>query len=326
MSGLRHVSVLGAEAVAALAPERGGRHVDATYGAGGYSTRLLAEGADFVLGLDRDPDAVSEASPAVAASGGKLIVVQGRFRDLDRLVAANDAAPTAGVVFDLGVSSMQLDRAERGFSFRHDGPLDMRMGRSGLSAADFVNEAPAPDLQKVIGRLGEEPRARRIAQAIVAARTEAPIERTARLAAVVEDAIGRVPGARTHPATRTFQAIRMHVNDELGEIERGLEAAEAVLEPGGRLAVVSFHSLEDRMVKRFLAGRAGRAPNVSRHDPASLRDDAPPPSFRLLFRRPVTPSEAEVIANPRARSAKLRAAERTDAPAFPPSANGRTAA
>ena len=244
-------------------------------------------------------------------------MVQGRFRDLGGLAAANDASPADGVVFDFGVSSMQLDRAERGFSFRNDGPLDMRMGQAGLSAADFVNDAPQAELQRVIARLGEEPRSRRIADAIVRERVQAPIERTSRLAAIVEGAIGRKPGSRTHPATRTFQAIRMHVNDELGEIERGLEAAEAVLAPGGRLAVVSFHSLEDRMVKRFLAARSGRTPNASRHEPAALADAGPPPSFRLLFRKAVTPSEAEIAENPRARSARLRAAERTDAPVFP---------
>lgn len=323
----RHIPVLLTEAVAALAPERGGAFVDATYGAGGYAAALLAGGAARVLGLDRDPDAVAEAAPALVAAQGKLVVVQARFGDLANVAAANDASPAAGVAFDFGVSSMQLDRAQRGFSFREDGPLDMRMDAEGPSAADFVNEAPASEIAQVLRRLGEEPKARRIAAAIVATRAETPFERTLELADCVVRAVGRRPQDRTHPATRTFQAIRMHVNDELGEIARGLAAAERTLRPGGRLAVVSFHSLEDRMVKRFLARRAGRAPGASRHDPAALAAEAgPAPSFRLLNRRPTAPSDAEIAANPRARSARLRAAERLDAPAFEPEDHERSIA
>ena len=318
MTERRHISVLAVEAVEALAPAGGGRFIDATYGAGGYAAALLAAGASFVLGIDRDADAIREAAPAVAASGGRLKVAQGRFSDMAALAAANDGLPADGIAFDFGVSSMQIDRAERGFSFQNDGPLDMRMENAGPSAADFVNTAEMREIVLVLRRLGEEPRARRIAEAIVAARAEQPIERTARLADIVLGAIGRRPDAKTHPATRTFQAIRMHVNDELGEIVRGLAAAELALRPGGRLAVVSFHSLEDRIVKRFLNRRAGREANASRHDPAALFDDRTPPSFRLLNRRPTAPSDAEVAANPRARSAKLRAAERTDAAAFDP--------
>lgn len=315
---MRHAPVLLGEVLDALAPERGGVFIDATFGAGGYATAILARGASRALGLDRDPDAVAEAAPAIAAAGGRLSVVQGRFSDLAELAAANDAAPADGVAFDFGVSSMQLDRAERGFSFRHDGPLDMRMDASGPSAADFLNSAEEAEIARVLRRLGEEQRARRIAGAIVRARAEAPLARTADLAECVIAAVGRRPQDRIHPATKTFQAVRMHVNDELGEIARGLAAAERTLRPGGRLAVVSFHSLEDRLVKRFLARRAGLGAGVSRHDPAALQADRTAPSFRLLSRRPITPSPAETDRNPRARSAKLRAAERLDAPAFDP--------
>ncbi len=311
----RHAPVLRTEAIEALAPERGGAFIDGTFGAGGYSAALLSGGAGFVLGIDRDPDAVTEAEDMIAASGGKLRVAQGRFSDLGALAAANDAAPADGVAFDFGVSSMQLDRADRGFSFRHDGPLDMRMDQDGMSAADFVNEAEPRELARVIRSLGEEQRARRIVDAIVAERAEARIERTARLADIVEQALGGRRGERTHPATKTFQAIRMHVNDELGEIARGLAAAERVLKPGGRLAVVSFHSLEDRAVKRFLNTRAGRDAAPSRHDPAAFVAKAQP-TFRLLHRRAVKPGEAEIAANPRARSARLRAAERLEGAPF----------
>lgn len=307
----RHAPVLRAEAIAALAPERGGALIDGTYGAGGYSAALMGGGAGFVLGIDRDPDAVAEAGVNVAASNGRLRVVHGRFSDLEALAADNDASPADGVAFDFGVSSMQLDRAERGFSFRHDGPLDMRMDQDGMSAADFVNEAEPREIARVIRSLGEEQRARRIVDAIVAERSETRIERTAQLADIVEQALGGRRGERTHPATKTFQAIRMHVNDELGEITRGLAAAERVLKPGGRLAVVSFHSLEDRAVKRFLNARSGRDASPSRHDPAAFMSKAAP-TFRLLHRRAVKPGEAEVALNPRARSARLRAAERLE--------------
>lgn len=305
----RHVPVLRAEAIEALAPERGGAFIDGTFGAGGYSATLLSDGAGLVLGIDRDPDAVAEAHAGIAASNSRLRVVHGRFSDLEILAADNDASPADGIAFDFGVSSMQLDRAERGFSFRHDGPLDMRMDQDGMSAADFVNEAEPRELARVILSLGEERRARRIVEAIVAARTEMRIERTSQLADIVEQALGGRRGERTHPATKTFQAIRMHVNDELGEIARGLAAAERVLKPGGRLAVVSFHSLEDRAVKRFLNVRAGRDAGTSRHEPAAFVEKAAP-TFRLLHRRAVKPGEAEIAVNPRARSARLRAAER----------------
>lgn len=313
----RHTPVLLNEALAALAPERGGVFIDATFGAGGYSTAILAAGAVNVLGIDRDPDAVKEAAPAIAAAGGRIIVRQGRFSDLVDIAKDNGAMPADGVAFDFGVSSMQIDRAERGFSFQADGPLDMRMGGEGLTAADFVNTAPPAEIASVLRRLGEEPRARRISNAIVSARAETPFERTSALADCVLATVGRRPQDRIHPATRTFQAIRMHINDELGEIARGLVAAEAVLKPGGRLAVVSFHSLEDRLVKRFLRRRAGLEAGASRHDLAALRaDSGPAPSFRLLHRRPIGASDAEIAANPRARSAWLRAAERLDAPGF----------
>lgn len=316
----RHTPVLLQEVVANLAPERGGVFIDATYGAGGYTAAILAGGADRVLGVDRDDTAVAEAAPAIAAAGGRLAVVRGRFGEMAEIAAANDASPADGVAFDFGVSSMQLDRAERGFSFQQDGPLDMRMGAEGETAADFVNTAEERDIAGVLKRLGEEPRARRIARKIVERRTEAPLATTSDLADAVVAAVGRRPQDRIHPATRTFQAIRMHVNDELGEIARGLVAAEQTLKPGGRLVVVSFHSLEDRLVKRFLNRRAGKTAGASRHDPAALTaPTAPAASFRLLSRRPTAPSAEEAAANPRARSARLRAAERLDAPAFDPS-------
>ncbi|MQX36731.1 16S rRNA (cytosine(1402)-N(4))-methyltransferase RsmH [Roseospira navarrensis] len=317
-----HVSVMAAEVVAALAVRDGGVYVDGTFGAGGYTRAILAASPTCtVWAIDRDPVVVPLADALAAEHPGRLRLVPGRFGAMDRLLAAEGVAGVDGVALDIGVSSLQIDDAARGFSFQADGPLDMRMGSDGPSAADLVNEADEADLCRIIATLGEERYARRVARAIVAARTEAPIQRTGRLAAVVRAAI---PGAARQqardgidPATRTFQALRLHVNDELGELKAGLAAAERLLGPGGRLAVVSFHSLEDRLVKTFLRDRTGDRPNPSRHLPAAANDagggPAAPP-FRAIGRKALRPGEAEVAANPRARSARLRVAERTEAP------------
>jgi 16S rRNA (cytosine1402-N4)-methyltransferase len=293
-----HIPVLLAEVLNALAPQIAERHIDGTYGAGGYSRAILATGAE-VIGFDRDPDAIAAADPLP-----KLTLIEDRFSHLDR------AAPADGVVLDIGVSSMQIDRAERGFSFQADGPLDMRMEQAGPSAADFVNTAEEAQIADVIFRLGDEPKSRRIARAIVAAR---PLSTTSELASVVRRALGHRPHEKKDPATRTFQAIRMHINRELGELEDGLDAAERALKPGGRLAVVTFHSLEDRLVKNFLRTRSGNEPAGSRHLP--LRVDGPKPTFERVA-KPVRASAAEIARNPRARSATLRSAHRTTAPAW----------
>jgi 16S rRNA (cytosine1402-N4)-methyltransferase len=285
------------EVLAALSPKDGENYVDGTFGGGEYS-RAILEAADCrVLGIDRDPDAIARGRRLADAFGGRLTLVQGEFSRMDAFAEATD-----GIVLDLGVSSFQFDEPARGFSFREDGPLDMRMSRSGVSAADVVNGADERTLTRIIARYGEEKNARRIARAIIAAR---PITGTAQLAKIVSDAQG--PAAlrhAIHPATRTFQALRIHVNDELGELERGLDAALNILRPQGRLVVVSFHSLEDRIVKQFLSSRSTAAPRASRHAPVTA---APKPIFELLTHRPRTPSAAEIESNPRARSAKLRA-------------------
>lgn len=314
----RHLPVMRDEVVAALAPRAGAVYVDGTFGAGGY-TRAILDAADCtVVAIDRDPDAIAEGQPLAARYPGRLHLRRGRFGDMDAIV--DDAIPSPdgppavqGVALDLGVSSMQIDRAERGFSFRGDGPLDMRMERTGQTAADLVANAEESALADMIWRFGDERRSRRIARAIVAARSERRIETTGALAEIVRAAAGRSEDG-IDPATRTFQALRIAVNDELGEIDRGLVAAERLLAPGGRLAVVAFHSLEDRPVKDFLRRRAGAAPRGSRHLPDGA--PPPPPTFRLTQRRPVTPGAAEIAANPRARSARLRIAERTDAAAW----------
>ncbi len=317
-----HIPVMLAEVVAALAPRDGALYVDGTFGAGGYARAILDAADCRVVGIDRDPAAVARGRALEADYPGRLSVVQGRFGTMDRILAERGTGPADGVALDLGVSSPQLDEAERGFSFRFDGPLDMRMGPDGPTAADVVNTASESDLADIVHRLGEERFARRVARAIVAARAEAPILRTGRLADVVRAV---VPKSRDgiDPATRTFQALRLFVNDELGELARGLAAAERALAPGGRLAVVSFHSLEDRAVKAFLKERAEAPPAPSRHAPP-VAQPARAPSFRLLHRKPAAPSAAELANNPRARSARLRAAERTTAPPFP--AAGKEAA
>ncbi len=309
---MSHAPVMRAEAVNALEPASGAAIIDCTFGAGGYSRALLEAGAR-VLGLDRDPSAQAAADMLAQAFGERFSFRAARFSEME--AAAFDAgfAPADGVVMDIGVSSMQLDQAERGFSFRQDGPLDMRMSRAGASAADLVNEADEKTLIAVLRGFGEEQRARRIANAIIAERAQAPIETTGRLAAIVERAIGSGDG-RIHPATRTFQALRIAVNDELGELARGLSAAERLLAAGGRLAIVTFHSLEDRIVKKFLRLRSGRAPAGSRHAPALSDERAP--SFHCPPGQPYAPGAAEVAENPRARSAKLRVGVRTHASAF----------
>jgi 16S rRNA (cytosine1402-N4)-methyltransferase len=302
MTDVPHVPVLLDEVIAALAPAPGETMVDATFGAGGYARALLAAGSS-VIAFDRDPDAIA-AGQALGLDNLRLV-----HADFSSMEAALDA-PVAGITMDIGVSSMQLDQAARGFSFQADGPLDMRMAQEGPSAADFVNEADEGEIADVIFQYGDEPKSRRIARAIVAAR---PVTRTAELASIVRRAVGWKPHDKKDPATRTFQAIRIHVNRELGELADGLAAAERSLKPGGRLAVVTFHSLEDRMVKRFLRDRSGAAPSGSRHLPAATAATAP--SFEKVGRA-VRAGEAELARNPRARSATLRTATRTAAPAW----------
>jgi 16S rRNA (cytosine1402-N4)-methyltransferase len=301
-----HTPVLLDEVVLALAINPGERHVDATFGAGGYTRALLSHGAR-VFAFDRDPDAIAAGRAMEAASGGALTLVPATFSALESELAAREAVPVDGVTMDIGVSSMQLDQAERGFSFQYDGPLDMRMSQEGETAAEFVNTADEAVIADVLHEYGEEPRARRVARAIVMAR---PITRTGELARVVRRALGYKPHDKKDPATRTFQAIRIHLNRELGELADGLAAAERVLKPGGRLAVVTFHSLEDRMVKRFLRERSGGMPGGSRHLP-ELRVNHKP-SFESVGRA-VRADEAEIARNPRARSATLRTARRTEA-------------
>ena len=305
-----HVPVLLRQAIDYVAPHDGGVYIDGTFGAGGYAAAILGTADARVIGIDRDANAIADGRAQVEASGGRLILVEGRFATLDAIASGLGIAAADGVVLDLGVSSMQLDTPERGFSFRHDGPLDMRMGRDGPSAADILAVASERDLADIIFNLGEERHSRAVARAIVAARRQGPIVTTGALA----DIVGRVVHGRPgdiHPATRTFQALRLFVNDELHELEAGLAAAERILRPGGRLVVVSFHSLEDRIVKTFLATRSSSG-GGSRHLPEKTPQAA---TFQVLSRRPVTPDAAEIHENPRARSAKLRAAERTDAPA-----------
>jgi len=303
----RHIPVLLDEVIAALAPKPGETFVDGTFGAGGYTRAILACGAD-VIAIDRDPDAIAAGRELEARSGGHLRLVQAPFSSLDAHASQAD-----GVVLDIGVSSMQLDQAERGFSFRADGPLDMRMAQAGLSAADVVNRFKSGDLARIFGFLGEERHAGRIARMIEKRRAERPFERTRDLAEAIADTVGRNPKDKIHPATRVFQALRIFVNDELGELARALFAAERALKPGGRLVVVTFHSLEDRIVKRFIADRSGTVAG-SRYLPETQVKSA---TFEKAGSA-VGPTDREVEANPRARSAKLRAATRTGAPSRAP--------
>jgi 16S rRNA (cytosine1402-N4)-methyltransferase len=304
----RHIPVLVRRAVSWLGVRSGGLYVDATFGAGGYTRAILETAGARVIGVDRDRNAILSGAGLVEDMKGRLDLVEDRFSNLQQVVG--NAATVDGIVFDVGVSSIQLDEAERGFSFRLDGPLDMRMSATGPSAADVVARASERDLAVIIAALGEERHARAIARAIVKTRAEQAIDTTRALAELVARVAPARPGT-IHPATRTFQALRIFVNDELAELAHGLAAAEHLLKPSGRLVVIAFHSLEDRIVKTFLAERS-RAPASSRHRPLAV---APAASFHVLTRRPETPDEVEVDANPRARSAKLRAAERTEAPA-----------
>jgi 16S rRNA (cytosine1402-N4)-methyltransferase len=304
----RHLPVMVDEVVAALAIVPGETLVDGTFGAGGYTRAMLGAGAGRVIAFDRDPDAIAEGASLVPDA--RLTLVQENFSQMDRVLASRGIGPVDGIALDIGVSSMQLDRADRGFSFQSDGPLDMRMSKAGMSAADFLNEGDEAEIARVIKEYGEEPRARSVARAIVAAR---PLTRTAELAATVRKTLGYRQGQKSDPATRTFQAIRIHLNAELDELEQGLRAAERALAPGGRLAVVTFHSLEDRIVKRFLKSRSGATPAGSRHRPEAV--SGPVPSFGHV-KKPVSASERELAINPRARSARLRSAVRTDAPAW----------
>jgi 16S rRNA (cytosine1402-N4)-methyltransferase len=306
----RHVPVLGRQAIEMLRPAAGGIYVDATFGAGGYSRAILDVAGTRVIGIDRDRSAIAGGFDLVDRLGGRLTLVEDRFSNLAEVCAAQGLSGLDGIVMDVGVSSMQLDQAERGFSFRLGGPLDMRMGHDGPTAADVIAKASEADLANIIYIFGEERHSRAVARAIVAARKEAPVTTTRALADLVSKVVRSKPG-EIHPATRTFQGLRIFVNQELDELHLALAAAERVLKPGGRLVVVSFHSLEDRIVKNFLVERA-KAGGGSRHLPEVAHAA---PSFVILTKRPVVPDDEEISANPRARSAKLRAAERTDAPA-----------
>ncbi len=306
MSG--HVPVLLNEVVEALKPAGGERYLDGTFGGGGYTEALLDKANCQVVALDRDPDAIAAGQTLLERYPARLLLIEGRFGDMVELLEAEGVHAVDGVTLDLGVSSMQFDRPERGFSFRASGPLDMRMEKRGPSAADLVNDADEAELADIFWRYGEERRSRRVARAIVEQRKAKRIETTGELAEIVRRAVGPSAKDESDPATRVFQALRIAVNDELGELERGLAAAEQVLAPGGRLAVVSFHSLEDRAVKEFVRARSGRTPAPSRHAPP--RGEPQAATLRDLTRRPVVPSDAEVAANPRARSARLRVAEK----------------
>ena len=313
MSEAPHISVLLDEVVQALEPAPGKVMIDATFGAGGYTRALLDKGAE-VIAFDRDPTARRFAGSLEEAYPDRLTLLTRRFSEIEDGLAELGRGACDGVVFDLGVSSMQLDEADRGFSFMRDGPLDMRMGAEGPSAADLVNTADATELARIFYLYGEERKSRHIANVLVGRRDTQPFTRTLDLADAVEKALGGRRGAPTHPATRVFQALRIAVNEELAELEAGLEAAEQVLVSGGRLAVVTFHSLEDRIVKAFFTERAGRTPAGSRHRPPSETGKAP--SFELMFNGARAPRQDELSANARSRSAKLRAAIRTAAPAW----------
>lgn len=315
---MSHVPVLIEKVVEALAPAKGEVIVDGTYGGGGYTRAVLAVADCKVIAVDRDPTAMERAW-AHAGKDARIKPAPGRFGEIDAIVRAAGYEGVDGVMLDLGVSSFQLDEAERGFSFMREGPLDMRMEKRGLSAADAVNTLSEAELADIFHHLGEEPAARRIARAIVARRKEQPFLDTLDLAGLIERSLGGRQGKRTHPATRSFQALRMYVNDEAGELVRALAGAERALKPGGRLVVVTFHSIEDRIVKTFLRQRSGDVPSPSRHLPGAPKGLAP--TFEVLERKAAEPSESETESNPRARSARLRWAIRTGAEAWPETAS-----
>ena len=316
-----HSPVLLTEVLQALAPVDGDVVVDGTFGAGGYTRAILDAANCSAYGIDQDPEAMARGAALSVDYPDRLTLLQGPFSDMENLLAGKGVSKVSGIVLDLGVSSPQLDQAERGFSFRMDGPLDMRMSSSGQTAADVVNAFGLDELTEIIRNFGEERHARRVAKAIVVARDASPITRTLQLAELVANAMPPVrykkgqPASRIHPATRTFQALRIFVNDEIGELRRGLLAAERLLGEGGRLVVVSFHSLEDREVKKFLQARSGFAPRPHRHSPAAEKT-GPAASFELLKRGVTKPTDDEASTNPRARSARLRAARRTAAPVW----------
>ncbi|MDE0809834.1 MAG: 16S rRNA (cytosine(1402)-N(4))-methyltransferase RsmH [Alphaproteobacteria bacterium] len=314
--GAAHVSVMGQETVDALNIKAGGLYVDGTFGAGGHAAAMLERGTCRVFAIDRDPAAIARGSALRKCHGDRLTLIEGCFGEMDVLLQANGAEHVDGVALDLGVSSPQIDEPERGFSFRFDGPLDMRMGRDGPSAADVVNTMAEGPLADIIYAYGEERLSRRVAKAIVLARTDVAILTTSQLAEIVRRVVPKAKrGDGIDPATRTFQALRIHVNDELGELDRGLKSAERLLAPGGRLAVISFHSLEDRRVKAFLRARQGREAGGSRHAPPPSTPSREP-SFAMVTKKPTLPTDSEIAANPRSRSARLRVAERTAAPAW----------
>jgi 16S rRNA (cytosine1402-N4)-methyltransferase len=312
----RHIPVLLSEVVESLSPRDGEVFIDATFGAGGYTGALLKAADCRVIAIDRDPSAIAGAQKLCAEFPGRLTISEGPFSALDAIAEEQGFSRVDGVVLDIGVSSMQLDEPERGFSFQADGPLDMRMSQQGPTAADVVNGLGEEELANVLYVYGEERRSRAIARAIVKVRADAPFATTRALAAVVARVLGPRKDDGRHQATRTFQALRIYVNDELSELAQGLSAAERCLKPGGRLVVVTFHSLEDRIVKRFLTSRAGKETGTSRHLPTQSLESKLP-SFRIVNSRPLTPSKGELEVNPRARSARARVGVRTEAPAWP---------
>jgi 16S rRNA (cytosine1402-N4)-methyltransferase len=310
-----HIPVLLSDVLEQLQPAAGETYIDGTFGAGGYTRAILEAAPCRVIAIERDPTALANGAGLVAEMAGRLTLVPTTFSDMEQAAADAGHPNVDGVVLDIGVSSMQLDDPARGFSFMRDGPLDMRMSQAGPSAADVVNTADEEDLANILFELGDERRSRAIARTIVKARSDAPITTTKALADIVERVLGRARGDEKHSATRTFQALRIYVNDELGELSRALAAAERILKPGGRLLVVSFHSTEDRIVKRFLQERSGKTEGASRYAPAPVAPSHAP-SFRIVNTRGITPNKMETDANPRARSARLRVGLRTDAPAW----------
>lgn len=310
---VRHVPVLLAEVLKAIEPKEGGIYVDGTFGAGGYSTAILEAAPCRLIGIDRDPDAIAGAQPLLEKFKDRLELFQGRFSQMEEIITSSGHDKVDGVVLDLGVSSMQLDEGERGFSFMRDGPLDMRMGKDGETAAEIIARLEEKELADIFYRLGEERRSRAIAKAIVKHRQDNEITRTSELAHLVEKVLGRSPKEQKHPATRVFQALRLFINQELQELVDALHAAENILKPGGRLVIVTFHSLEDRIVKRFITQKTGRAARPSRHFPGEIPQEDEP-CFQIINRKAVKPKDEEILNNPRARSAQLRAAIRTETP------------